>query len=120
MRTILVVEDTRTELEIIRQKLEAAGIAIETAGSGEEALSKLEQIRPDAIFLDVVLPGKSGFEICRAIKSNDDINKIPVVICSTKNTDMDKFWGKRQGADHYLCKPIDSGELNNVLSQLFN
>ena len=86
--------------------------------NGEEALSYLSSNKPDIVFLDVVLPGRSGFEICRTIKSQTDTQKIPVVMCSTKNTDMDRFWGLKQGADLYLAKPVNQAEFVEVIQKL--
>ncbi|ACK67307.1 response regulator receiver protein [Rippkaea orientalis PCC 8801] len=118
MGTALIVEDSLTEREIISQCLQRAGLSVSIAVSGEEALEKLNISLPDVIVLDVVLPGLSGFEICRTLKAEDRTSNIPVIICSTKNTDMDKFWGKRQGADAYIPKPIDQETLVNTVKQL--
>ncbi|MDJ0601335.1 MAG: response regulator [Crocosphaera sp.] len=118
MGTVLVIEDSSTEREIITQYLKLAGITAAIATSGEEGLEKLNGELPDLIVLDVVLPGLSGFEICRAIKAEERTSKIPVIICSTKDTDMDKFWGKRQGADAYIPKPIDQDIFLSTIKQL--
>ncbi|MDJ0845347.1 response regulator transcription factor [Crocosphaera sp.] len=118
MGTVLVIEDSLTEREIITQYLKLAGITAAIASSGEEALEKLNGELPDLIVLDVVLPGVSGFEICRTIKAEERTSKIPVVICSTKDTDMDKFWGKRQGADAYIPKPIDQEMFLTTIKEL--
>lgn len=107
MGTALVIEDSLTEQAIISQYLKSAGFAVTIASSGEEGLRKLDALVPDVIILDVVLPGRSGFEICRELKAGDFTSQIPVVICSTKSSDMDKFWGLKQGADAYIPKPID-------------
>ena len=103
----LIVDDSATERSIITGCLEKAGINVSVALSGEEALEKIEQDYPDLIVLDVVLPGRSGFEICRELKGSENTNKIPIVLCSTKGTEMDKFWGMKQGADAYIPKPIE-------------
>ncbi len=107
MGTALVIEDSRTEQEIITQFLKLAGIQVSVANSGDEALEKLSLNLPDVIVLDVVLPGRSGFEICRQLKADNKTKDIPIIICSTKDSDMDKYWGKKQGADAYIPKPID-------------
>ncbi len=114
----LIVEDVQTDLMILTSYLEAAGFRVVSAVSGEDALVQLINNKPDIVFLDVVLPGRSGFEICRSIKSQIDTQKIPVVICSTKDTDMDRFWGLKQGADIYLIKPLDRDELLDTLRKL--
>ncbi len=118
MGTALVVDDSMVELQIIKSCLQQIGIKVATAASGEEALEKIRASYPDVIVLDVVLPGRSGFEICRSLKTEKDTSKIPIIICSTKGTDMDKFWGMKQGADAYLSKPIDQQELIRTVTEL--
>lgn len=118
MSTILIVEDSITEMQVIASCLKRGGLNVETAGSGEEALAKISSQEPDAIILDVVLPGRSGFELCRELKSEAKTSKIPVVICSTKGSEMDKFWGMKQGADAYIAKPIDQQQLLQTVKQL--
>ncbi|MEQ9236815.1 response regulator transcription factor [Coleofasciculus sp. E2-BRE-01] len=118
MGTALVVEDCLTDLQIITRCLQEEGIKVLTADSGEEALAKLSSQKPDVILLDVVLPGRSGFEVCRDIKDAASTKSIPVVICSTKSGEMDKFWGMKQGADAYIGKPIDQAELLRTVKQL--
>lgn len=118
MSTALIIEDSLTEMEILTACLQRGGFNVATASSGEEALTKLGNTKPDVIILDVVLPGCSGFELCRELKADALTNKIPVVMCSTKSTDMDKFWGMKQGADAYITKPIDQEELVRTVKQL--
>ena len=118
MSTALIVEDVQTDLMILTSYLETLGWRVISAMNGEEALTYLSANKPDIVFLDVVLPGRSGFEICRTIKSQTDTKKIPVVMCSTKNTDMDRFWGLKQGADLYLTKPVNQAEFIEVIQRL--
>jgi chemotaxis family two-component system response regulator PixH len=118
MSTVLVVEDSLTEREIISQYLKQVGIVVATAVSGEEALEKLNRHLPDAIVLDVVLPGRSGFEICRELKAEVKTKRIPIIICSTKGTEMDRFWGMKQGADAYLSKPLDEELFLHTVKEL--
>lgn len=118
MSTALIVEDVQTDLMILSSYLEKSGWLVISAKSGEDALTYLSQNQPDIVFLDVVLPGRSGFEICRTIKTQLGTKKIPVVMCSTKNTDMDRFWGLKQGADFYLAKPFERHEFLEVLEKL--
>jgi chemotaxis family two-component system response regulator PixH len=120
MNTVLVVEDGLTDMEIISRYLQQAGYCVMSATSSEEAQEKIDKTKPDLIFLDVILPGKSGFEICRELKNNPETSKIPVVFCSTKNSDVDKIWGNMLGADAYLSKPIDRDELVVILKRLLN
>lgn len=120
MGNALVVDDSLTEREILVGHLQQAGITVSTANSGEEALEKIKSHAPDLIVLDVVLPGRSGFEICREIKSSSDTSKIPIIMCSTKGSEMDKFWGMKQGADAYLPKPVNKEELIATVKKLIN
>jgi two-component system, chemotaxis family, response regulator PixH len=114
----LVVDDSATERSIITGCLQEVGINVSVALSGEEALAKIQQDFPDLIVLDIVLPGRSGFEICRELKGSDQTSKIPIILCSTKGTEMDKFWGMKQGADAYILKPIDQEELVGKVKEL--
>lgn len=118
MGTALIVDDSVTEREILLRYLEQAGITVLIATTGEEALEKLGEVRPDVIVLDVVLPGRSGFEICRDLKAEAKTSNIPIVLCSTKGTEMDRFWGMKQGADAYISKPVDRDELLRTVKQL--
>ncbi|NJO93876.1 MAG: response regulator [Hydrococcus sp. RM1_1_31] len=118
MGTALVVDDSSTERQIISSCLQNEGINVLIATSGEEALEKIKDTRPDVIVLDVVLPGRSGFEICRELKAETSTRSIPVIICSTKGSEMDKFWGMKQGADAYIAKPIDQEEFLRTVKQL--
>lgn len=118
MTTVLVVEDSRTDLHIISRCLQQGGLDILTAQSGEEALSKVSNHKPDLIVLDIVLPGCSGFQVCRELKEAAETSKIPIILCSTKSGQMDKFWGMKQGADAYLAKPIDQEEFVHIVKQL--
>jgi DNA-binding response OmpR family regulator len=116
--TALVVEDSATDMQILTRCLQQGGINVLTANSGEEALAKITSQKPDIIILDVVLPGCSGFEVCREVKDAAATSKIPVIICSTKGGEMDKFWGMKQGADAYLAKPVDQEEFVRTVKQL--
>lgn len=118
MSTALIVEDVQTDRIIFTSYLENVGWRVIVAMNGEEALTYLSTNKPDIVFMDIVLPGRSGFEICRTIKSQIDTKKIPVVMCSTKNTEMDRYWGLKQGADFYLAKPVNRSDFLEVLKKL--
>ena len=118
MWTALVVEDSQTDMQILTRCLQRGGLRVLAVPSGEEAIATVAQHQPDIVVVDVVLPGCSGFEVCREIKGKADTKKIPVIICSTKGGEMDKFWGMKQGADAYLTKPIDQEELVHTVKQL--
>ncbi|MGF1495350.1 MAG: response regulator transcription factor [Elainellaceae cyanobacterium] len=118
MGTALIVEDSLTDMQILTRCLQESGISVLVAHSGEEALATMAKQKPDVILLDVVLPGCSGFEVCRELKARAETSQIPIVLCSTKGGEMDKFWGMKQGADAYLSKPIDQDELVRTIKQL--
>lgn len=118
MKKALIVEDSQTDLQIMSSSLGENGYEVVNAGNHEEALSKMQQQSFDLIVLDVVLPDRSGFELCRQLKQEEATRDIPVIICSTKDSDLDKFWGMKQGADAYLTKPVDKDELTRTLAQI--
>lgn len=106
MGTILVVEDTLSELELMSHYLREGGYNVINAVGAQEALDKIAQQKPDAIITDVVMPGMSGFELCRRLKTHPATEDVPIVICSSKDQEIDRLWGMRQGADAYLTKPF--------------
>jgi twitching motility two-component system response regulator PilH len=106
IKNVLVVDDSPTELHLMREMLGKSGYTVSTANSGEEAIEKLKTQKPDLILMDVVMPGMSGFEATRAITKNPDTGGIPIIICTTKGQETDKAWGLRQGAKDYVVKPI--------------
>lgn len=111
MVTALIVEDSLTDRERLTDYLQQSGITVIGVQSSEEAILKLQARLPDMVFLDVVLPGQSGFEFCRNLKTNEQTQDVPVVICSTKSTEADKLWGSMLGADAYLSKPVNQQQL---------
>jgi CheY-like chemotaxis protein len=118
MGTVMVVEDSLTDLELLTLYLQKEGLLVVAARSGEDAQAQIQQQKLDLIILDVILPGQSGFELCRKIKSNPETKGIPIVMCSTKNSELDKQWGKMGGADAYVTKPVDRTLFLNTIFQL--
>ncbi len=116
--TILVVEDSPSELELISHFLNESGYKVIKATGGTEALKKLESEKPDAVITDVVMPGMSGFELCRSLKKNPETQKLPIVICSSKNQEIDRLWAMRQGADAYVTKPYTREELLRAIKSV--
>lgn len=102
---ILVVDDSEVYLKLASSSLLGKGYRVITATNGEEALQKVQTEKPDLVLLDVILPGKNGFQVCRAIKSNEQTRNIKVIMFTTKSQDFDKFWAEKNGADRYLTKP---------------
>lgn len=109
--TILVVEDTPSEMELMSHYLRESGCQVICAVSAQEALDKAAQHQPDVIVTDVVMPGMSGFELCRSLKKQSETANVPIVICTSKNQEIDRLWGMKQGADAYLTKPYSREQL---------
>lgn len=111
MGTILVVEDTPSEMELMSHYLRESGYSVINAVSAKEALNLAIEQKPDVIVTDVVMPGMSGFELCRSLKKHPATEKVPIVICTSKNQEIDRLWGMRQGADAYVTKPFTREQL---------
>jgi two-component system, chemotaxis family, response regulator PixH len=118
MITLLVVDDTPSQLELINCYLEESGYRVIKADNAKDGFEIAISNLPDIIITDVVMPGMSGFELCRQLKRNPATKKIPVIICSSKDGNIDKVWGMRQGADIYLTKPFGKQELISVVQSL--
>lgn len=110
-KAILIVDDNPAELETMQQLLKSKGYIVFTAIDGEEAIEKATQIHPRLILLDIILPKKNGFQVCRQLKTSPDTKDIKIIIITQKNQESDRFWGMRQGADEYLTKPLKDASL---------
>jgi twitching motility two-component system response regulator PilH len=111
VKNVLVVDDSPTDVYLLRDILTRHGFTVSTAASGEEGIAKAKSERPDLIIMDIVMPGMSGFEATRTITRAPETSHIPVIICSTKGQETDKAWGLRQGAKDYIVKPIQEAVL---------
>lgn len=118
MSTVLLVEDSLSTRKMISELLIKQGLKVEVAVDGVEALEILPTIRPDLVVLDIVMPKMNGYEVCRNIKSNPDTKNVPVLICSLKGEDFDRYWGMKQGADAYISKPFKPKEFIATIKQL--
>ncbi len=103
---ILVVEDETDIQELVRYNLDKEGYAVRCMTSGEEALRALRSSPPDLVLLDLMLPGISGLDVCRSIKSNPATRHVPVVILTAKGEEVDIVSGLELGADDYVTKPF--------------
>ncbi|NJK40504.1 MAG: response regulator [Acaryochloridaceae cyanobacterium SU_2_1] len=118
MQTVLVVDDSITQRQLISNALEEIGLTVLIATDGIEALEQIESTQPDIVILDIVMPRMNGYEVCRTIKSNPRTQNVPVVICSSKSEEFDRYWGMKQGADAYLAKPVQPRDLLILVKQL--
>ncbi len=108
MSRILVVDDEQNICELLTLYLVKEGYTVETAGDGEDALKKFASFNPDLILLDIMLPKKDGWQVCREIRQSSNV---PIIMLSAKGETFDKVLGLELGADDYVTKPFDSKEV---------
>ena len=109
--TILIVEDSPSEMELMSHYLRESGFMVLNATGAKQGLEVALEQKPNIILTDVVMPGMSGFELCRNLKKNPVTQKIPIIICTSKNQEIDRLWGMKQGADAYITKPFSREQL---------
>jgi DNA-binding response OmpR family regulator len=93
-------------LELIKDILREANHDIITAGDGEEAEQKARSEAVELIILDVIMPKKNGFQVCRDLRTDKKLGEVPIIMVSSKDQESDKAWGLKQGANEYLSKPF--------------
>ena len=108
---VMVIEDEKEIRDLVRYNLEKAGYRVAAAADGEEGLKQLFASRPDALVLDLMLPGINGLEIVREVRGEPLTHDLPVLILTARSAEMDKLLGFEQGADDYLTKPFSPREL---------
>ena len=118
--TILVVEDEITTLKVIKMVLQREGYHIVTATNGEEGLRKAEEVAPDLMILDIMLPGMDGFQVCHYLRKNPQTAKLPVIMFSGLDRPADQRHAFEAGSDDYITKPVKMAELlEKVRAALF-
>jgi len=118
IRNILIVDDSKTELMYLGEMLRKAGYTVTTAENAAEAQRWMEQAKPDLILMDIVMPGKNGFQFTRAITHDPRFSDVPVIMCTSKTQETDRLWGLRQGARDYITKPVKREELMRKIKAL--
>jgi twitching motility two-component system response regulator PilH len=111
MATVLIVDDSPTETHVLQKMLESGGYNILTAPDGDQGVGMARDERPDVVLMDVVMPGLNGFQATRMLSRDPETADIPVIMVTTKDQETDKAWAMRQGAKHYLVKPVSQSEL---------
>ena len=109
--TVIVIEDEKEIRELIRYNLGRAGFRVLVVPDGDEGLRQAFASRPDAIVLDLMLPGRSGLEVLRELREEPSTRDLPVVVLTARSAEMDKLLGFEHGADDYLTKPFSPREL---------
>lgn len=110
-KRILVVDDDPTALRLIGYSLQQEGYDVLTAANGLDGLAQARQLHPDVVILDIMMPDLDGFEVCRRLRADPATRRLPVLMLTAKGQVADKVAGFRAGADDYLVKPADPGEL---------
>jgi DNA-binding response OmpR family regulator len=108
---VLVIEDEQEIQDLLRYNLERAGFRVAVAGDGDSGLERLFAARPDALVLDLMLPGTSGLDVLREVREEPATRDLPVVVLTARSTEMDKLIGFERGTDDYLTKPFSPKEL---------
>jgi len=108
---VLVVEDEPAQREVLAYNLEAEGYSVAKAENGDEALLLFDENPPDVIVLDWMLPGVSGIEVCRRLKSKPESRSVPIIMLSARSEEVDRVRGLETGADDYVVKPYSVVEL---------
>jgi len=115
MARILIVDDSPIEMCKLAALLEKHGHQVYKAENGADGVALAKQEQPDAVLMDIVMPGLNGFQATRQLTKIPGTQHIPVIIITSKDQETDRVWGKRQGAKDYLIKPVDEATLINAL-----
>ncbi len=118
LKNILIADDSATDRKNLSLTLQKFGLNVTAVNSGNEVTIKAEEIKPDAIFLDVIMEDGDGYHACRTLKRNDVTSDIPIIIVSSKSNRVDKMWAKKLGADAYVTKPFTDDDLRKALEDI--
>ena len=108
---ILIVEDEAAVVTLLQYNLESAGFEVDAAYDGEEALIKVDEMQPDLMLLDWMLPYVSGVEICRRLRRKPETRDLPIIMLTARGEEADAVRGLESGADDYMVKPFSPSEL---------
>ncbi|HXJ15757.1 MAG TPA: response regulator [Candidatus Polarisedimenticolia bacterium] len=117
VKKVLVVDDSQAEIRLLQSVLQQGGfhsVGISDPTKIEEAI---EEERPNVILLDVVMPQRNGFQVCRDLKNQQPYASIPVILVTSKSAPSDRYWGEQQGANGYVAKPFTPEELLNAVKR---
>ncbi len=111
MKRVLIIEDDRDIIELVRYNLEQEGFSLVSARDGLSGLEQVKKSPPDVLLLDLMLPKLSGLEICKAIRRDEKLNRLPVLMLTARGEESDRVVGLELGADDYVTKPFSPREL---------
>ena len=115
MAKVLLIDDDKKHAELLKNYLKQFGIALECAGDADEGMRTLSRTDPDLLLLDIMLPGRDGFDICREVRKSSEI---PIIMLTARDDIVDRVSGLEIGADDYLSKPFEPKELLLRLERL--
>ncbi|MGH8968193.1 MAG: response regulator transcription factor [Actinomycetes bacterium] len=113
MTTVVVADDDRDILDLVRFRLEREGLTVVPVTDGASALDACREQDPDLVLLDVMMPGMSGLDVCRALRDDNSLGDVPVILLTAKAQESDVAAGFDAGADDYIVKPFSPRELNS-------
>src|SRR3989449_6431576 len=111
MKRILIIEDDRDIIELVRYNLVNEGCQVSAASDGAAGLASLKKSPPDILLLDLMLPRLSGLEICKEIRRDSALNRLPILMLTARGEEADRVVGLEMGADDYVTKPFSPREL---------
>ena len=118
-KRILIVDDEEVIRKFLKIHLSKLGYEVTEAEEGEKAIEKIGGGKFDLIICDVMMPNKNGWEVIKEVKSNPELNEIPIILLTAKNDDVDMFKGYELGANYYMTKPFTKDQLLYGLKLMF-
>ncbi len=118
MSVVLVVDDSAAAREMLSTELQDCGFRVILAVDGAEAMEKINVTLPALVITDLIMPRLNGYELCRHIKNDPRTQHVPVIMCSTKAEEFDRYWGMKQGANAYITKPYQPKDMINAVKYL--
>jgi twitching motility two-component system response regulator PilH len=117
VKKVLVVDDSQAEIRLLQSVLQQGGFHSVAISDPTKVEETIEEERPSVILLDVVMPQRNGFQVCRDLKSQGAYSGIPVIMVTSKSAPSDRYWGEQQGANGYVAKPFTPEELINAVKR---
>src|ERR1700757_5247734 len=111
MKGVLLIEDDRDIVELVRYNLEREGFQVAAATDGASGLAQIRKTPPDILLLDLMLPKLSGLDICKEIRRDTSLNRLPILMLTARGEEADRVVGLEMGADDYVTKPFSPREL---------
>ncbi len=111
MIRILVIDDQLSDLELICRCLSSAGYQVSSLSESRAAVNEIRKVKPDAIVVDIMMPELSGFELARILQRDPELKEIPLIACTSRNSDLDRIWALKQGITQYVTKPFTSDQM---------